>query len=352
MRWGQQCRWRSDRRPLVAVSHSCDVISAVALGIQLTFACSPTWKVAALHHFLFSATFSPESDDVDLFSLAIGHKHLLPKFPNVAYPSNYRGKRATHTLTFPLNPSSFSTHIDWVASHPFQRSPLPRTFPRGQHHFPLEFCFVQVLHIVSSPLRRLTHEVLSSIFHPQHLLVREQRLFLTVVYNRQKAKSKYINRVRLEIASQKQSSDTHKTPQDLVKRCWERKINTKASDPVNSLASPAGARKGCDASQASCQLLPAVRRRDRERVCLGEGRIESPYLHGTISCSRSRTVGSLFVEVAYVAECVPPVRNVLESSKRPRAQQASLVGFTLSSPFTTRTPRPRRTALVFASALS
>ncbi|KAJ8884250.1 hypothetical protein PR048_016107 [Dryococelus australis] len=45
-------------------------------------------------------------------------------------------------------------------------------------------------------------------------------------YTRQKANSNYINRIRLERAPQKQSSDTHKTPYDRVKRCRERKINT------------------------------------------------------------------------------------------------------------------------------
>ncbi|KAJ8866529.1 hypothetical protein PR048_032372 [Dryococelus australis] len=47
------------------------------------------------------------------------------------------------------------------------------------------------------------------------------------------AVSKYRNRMRLERASQKQSSDTHKTPYDRVKRCRERKINIKTSGPVN-----------------------------------------------------------------------------------------------------------------------
>ncbi|KAJ8879093.1 hypothetical protein PR048_019699 [Dryococelus australis] len=41
------------------------------------------------------------------------------------------------------------------------------------------------------------------------------------------------NRIRLERASQKHSSDTHKTPYDRVKRRRERKINTKASECVN-----------------------------------------------------------------------------------------------------------------------
>ncbi|KAJ8880329.1 hypothetical protein PR048_016796 [Dryococelus australis] len=52
-------------------------------------------------------------------------------------------------------------------------------------------------------------------------------------YTRQKGKSKYTNRMRLERASPKQSSDTHKTPYDRVKRCRERKINIKASERVN-----------------------------------------------------------------------------------------------------------------------
>ncbi|KAJ8894892.1 hypothetical protein PR048_000199 [Dryococelus australis] len=52
-------------------------------------------------------------------------------------------------------------------------------------------------------------------------------------YTRHKAKSKYRSRIWLERASQKQSSDTHKTPCDRVKRCRERKINVKASERVN-----------------------------------------------------------------------------------------------------------------------
>ncbi|KAJ8891820.1 hypothetical protein PR048_004374 [Dryococelus australis] len=53
-------------------------------------------------------------------------------------------------------------------------------------------------------------------------------------YTHQKANSKYINRTRLERASQMHSSDSHKTPYDRVKRCRERKINIKASERVNS----------------------------------------------------------------------------------------------------------------------
>ncbi|KAJ8880387.1 hypothetical protein PR048_016856 [Dryococelus australis] len=48
-----------------------------------------------------------------------------------------------------------------------------------------------------------------------------------------KAKSKYRNRIRLERASQRQYSDTHKTIYDRVKRCGERKKkNVKASERV------------------------------------------------------------------------------------------------------------------------
>ncbi|KAJ8871035.1 hypothetical protein PR048_027339 [Dryococelus australis] len=52
-------------------------------------------------------------------------------------------------------------------------------------------------------------------------------------YTSQKAKSKYRNRVWLERASQKKSSDTHETPYDRVKRCRGRKINIKASERAN-----------------------------------------------------------------------------------------------------------------------
>ncbi|KAJ8891859.1 hypothetical protein PR048_004414 [Dryococelus australis] len=45
----------------------------------------------------------------------------------------------------------------------------------------------------------------------------------------------FTKRERLERASKKQSSDTHKPPYDRVKRCRERKINTKASERVNPM---------------------------------------------------------------------------------------------------------------------
>ncbi|KAJ8866746.1 hypothetical protein PR048_032607 [Dryococelus australis] len=61
----------------------------------------------------------------------------------------------------------------------------------------------------------------------------DEKLNTLSAYTRQKAKLKYRNRIRLERASQKQSSDSHKTPYDRVKRCRERKINIKASERVN-----------------------------------------------------------------------------------------------------------------------
>ncbi|KAJ8869580.1 hypothetical protein PR048_028572 [Dryococelus australis] len=58
-------------------------------------------------------------------------------------------------------------------------------------------------------------------------------------YTRQKAKTKYRNRIRFERESEKQSgytqqsSDTHTTPYDRVKRCQGRKKYIKASERVN-----------------------------------------------------------------------------------------------------------------------
>ncbi|KAJ8898002.1 hypothetical protein PR048_003362 [Dryococelus australis] len=61
----------------------------------------------------------------------------------------------------------------------------------------------------------------------------EQKLNTISACTRQEAKLKYRNHIRLERASQKQSSNTHKTPFDRVKRCRERKINIKASERAN-----------------------------------------------------------------------------------------------------------------------
>ncbi|KAJ8889974.1 hypothetical protein PR048_009479 [Dryococelus australis] len=47
------------------------------------------------------------------------------------------------------------------------------------------------------------------------------------------SRQKKTNSIRLERAFQKQSSDTHKTPYVRVKRRRERKINIKASEPIN-----------------------------------------------------------------------------------------------------------------------
>ncbi|KAJ8867982.1 hypothetical protein PR048_031791 [Dryococelus australis] len=69
---------------------------------------------------------------------------------------------------------------------------------------------------------------LSQLVTPQRVSFHHDQTILA--FTRQKAKSKYRNRIRLERASQNQSSDTHKTPYDRVKRCRERKINIKASE--------------------------------------------------------------------------------------------------------------------------
>ncbi|GFR11785.1 uncharacterized protein TNCT_345321 [Trichonephila clavata] len=44
-----------------------------------------------------------------------------------------------------------------------------------------------------------------------------------LVYTRQKAKSKYRDRISLERASQEQSNGSNKTPDDRVKQCQKRK---------------------------------------------------------------------------------------------------------------------------------
>ncbi|KAJ8896098.1 hypothetical protein PR048_001440 [Dryococelus australis] len=53
------------------------------------------------------------------------------------------------------------------------------------------------------------------------LLLQLRKLNTMSAYTRQKVESKYRNRIRLERAPQKKSSDTHKTPYDRVKRCRE-----------------------------------------------------------------------------------------------------------------------------------
>ncbi|KAJ8879188.1 hypothetical protein PR048_019794 [Dryococelus australis] len=80
----------------------------------------------------------------------------------------------------------------------------------------------------------------------------------TLLYS-SKAKSKYRNRIRLEKrASQKQYSDTHKTPYDRVKRCRD-KLNTSAlsSWPVagstTELEAP-GAHPGMNDTFTACSL--------------------------------------------------------------------------------------------------
>ncbi|KAJ8874480.1 hypothetical protein PR048_025340 [Dryococelus australis] len=79
-------------------------------------------------------------------------------------------------------------------------------------------------------------------------------------YARQKAKSKYRNRIRLERASQKQSSDAHKTPFDRVRRFRERShpLESLLKGGVNSPPPPRQlARAVC-----SPQLAPCTRATD------------------------------------------------------------------------------------------
>ncbi|KAJ8873619.1 hypothetical protein PR048_024437 [Dryococelus australis] len=52
-------------------------------------------------------------------------------------------------------------------------------------------------------------------------------------YTRQKAMSTYRSSIRLEIASQKQSTNTHKSPYARAKRCRGRKINIQEPGRVN-----------------------------------------------------------------------------------------------------------------------
>ncbi|GFR33001.1 uncharacterized protein TNCT_707171 [Trichonephila clavata] len=56
----------------------------------------------------------------------------------------------------------------------------------------------------------------------------------------QKAKSKYIDPVRLERASQEQSSGTNKTPYDRVDQCWKHK-RMNAAERINDCASASAA---------------------------------------------------------------------------------------------------------------
>ncbi|KAJ8898306.1 hypothetical protein PR048_003666 [Dryococelus australis] len=59
------------------------------------------------------------------------------------------------------------------------------------------------------------------------------RLNIISACTRQKAKSKYRNRIQMERAPQNQSIDIHKTPYDRVKWCQKRKMNFKASERVD-----------------------------------------------------------------------------------------------------------------------
>ncbi|GFS62937.1 uncharacterized protein TNCV_2054221 [Trichonephila clavipes] len=59
-------------------------------------------------------------------------------------------------------------------------------------------------------------------------------------YTRQKAKSKYRDRIRLKRASQEQSNGTNKTPHDRIKQCQERK-RMNAAERIDDRASTSAA---------------------------------------------------------------------------------------------------------------
>ncbi|KAJ8895990.1 hypothetical protein PR048_001331 [Dryococelus australis] len=79
-------------------------------------------------------------------------------------------------------------------------------------------CAVQLGDLLCHPQQGRLHEARNSLN-----VIKLRKLNTMLAYTRQKAKSKYRNRIRSEGASQKQSSDTHKTPYDRVKRYRERK---------------------------------------------------------------------------------------------------------------------------------
>ncbi|KAJ8872515.1 hypothetical protein PR048_026121 [Dryococelus australis] len=92
----------------------------------------------------------------------------------------------------------------------------------------------RVFSVISRFSRPFIPALLHTLFnHPHRLLKTSLKPNTNSIYTREKAKSKYRNRIQLERAFQKQSSDTHKTPYDRVKRCRERKINIKACERVN-----------------------------------------------------------------------------------------------------------------------
>ncbi|KAJ8883251.1 hypothetical protein PR048_015093 [Dryococelus australis] len=88
-----------------------------------------------------------------------------------------------------------------------------------------------------------------------------------LAYTRQKAKSKCGNSIRLKRASQKQSSDTHNTPYDRMKRCRERKINIKASEHVNIDVFTQNKRPSRARARSAVPCLNAAKSRSRRDLC-------------------------------------------------------------------------------------
>ncbi|KAJ8873817.1 hypothetical protein PR048_024653 [Dryococelus australis] len=92
------------------------------------------------------------------------------------------------------------------------------------------------------------------------------------VYTRQKAKSKYRNRIRLERATQKQSSDTHKSLYNPVKRCRERMV---LGNSVHNGVSSSGIVR-----VAACNCKWALFSR-------GVWEVENLFPHAAMTCSRT-----------------------------------------------------------------
>lgn len=114
-------------------------------------------------------------------------------------------------------------------------------------------------------------------------------------YTRQKANSKYINRIRLEKASQQLSSDTHKTPYHTVRRCRERKT-MRASERINDCAgtSDAGAAGPMQVDDViACVSTPG---------CIDIGCVRSPIMT-THSAAASARFTTTFVNNPFGHKC-------------------------------------------------
>ncbi|KAJ8866405.1 hypothetical protein PR048_032248 [Dryococelus australis] len=127
--------------------------------------------------------------------------------------------------TFPLLPRS---HTPPVLNYPFRTlqkdvswlvySP-PTKVNRVRFQAP-DFRHVGI--VPDDAAGQQVFSVISRFLHPCIPALHPKSLTTISAYTLQKAKPKYSNRIRLERASRKQSSDTHKTPYDRLKRYRER----------------------------------------------------------------------------------------------------------------------------------